>query len=336
MKWQEQLWYPQTPKPVSPFLSFLSWCYQLGFTSASHYHKIAKLIKKSHVPVPVIVVGNLTVGGTGKTPLVIALAKYLQSKGFEPGIVSRGYGGSGRYPCEVNEHSSPVEVGDEPLLIFRNTGCRMIVDPNRTRAVETLLNFYSCDIIISDDGLQHHALSRDIEIVVVDGQRRFGNGHCLPAGPLREPVSRLKTVDFVVTNGAAKEGEYSMNFMSREIRPVLPSNKESKTLESLKGQTVHAIAGVGNPTRFFQQLTELGIKVIPHPFPDHYYFTEKDIFFDDDLPVIMTEKDGVKCEKIASKQHWYLAVDAQCPPEFWTNFDQKLHSLLNKSVPVAI
>lgn len=336
MKWQEQLWYPQKPKPVSPFLSFLSKCYQVGYFSVSKYHKVCNLFKKNRFNVPVIVVGNLTVGGTGKTPLVIAIAKYLQSKGYEPGIVSRGYGGSARYPCEVTEHSSSVEVGDEPLLIYRATGCPMIVDPNRSRAVETLLNFYSCDIVISDDGLQHHALNRDIEIVVIDGERRFGNGYCLPAGPLRESVRRLKTVDLVVTNGSAKEGEHAMNLVFQEIRPVLALNKEIKTLQNLKGQTVHAIAGIGNPNRFFQQLSQFGMTVIPHAFSDHYYFTEEDISFDDDLPIIMTEKDAVKCEKIASKRHWYLPVEAQCPPEFWVNFDQKLQALLNKSVPVAV
>lgn len=295
------------------------------------------ILKQHSFSIPIIVVGNLTVGGTGKTPLVIYLAKLLKQHGFNPGVVSRGYkiGPSTsasttanahqnlKYPIFVKANSDPSDVGDEPVLMAKRLFSPIVVDPNRVRAVRTLLqdklqNNLHIDVIISDDGLQHYAMGRFVEIVVVDGKRGYGNGFCLPAGPLREPMSRLKSVDFIIVNSPTQydnEEEYDM-----ELRPrVVYKGKnisEQKTLTSFLGQRIHAVAGIGHPDRFFDMLTNYGLLVIPHPFPDHYRFEPQDIQFDDDYPVLMTEKDAVKCSKFMGENHWVLSVDAIVNPLF--------------------
>ena len=268
------------------------------------------LLKVHHLSVPVIIVGNISVGGTGKTPLVTWLVELLRSKGYTPGIVSRGYGGqASHWPQQVRADSDPRMVGDEAVLLSRRCACPMAVGPDRVEAAEALLAHTDCDVIIADDGLQHYALGRDVEIAVVDGVRRFGNRHCLPAGPLREPLGRMASVDIVVTNGVPGTREYHMELIPTSLRNL----KEGKraTLDHFAGQTVHAIAGIGNPTRFFKQLEVQGITVIEHPFPDHFPFAREDIVFDDELPVLMTEKDAVKCQSFAGKQHWCVPVDAK-------------------------
>jgi tetraacyldisaccharide 4'-kinase len=283
-----------------------------------------KGIKKStRFSVPVIIVGNITVGGTGKTPLVIALARFLLEQGYKPGIVSRGYGGkAAHYPLAVTPTSSVMETGDEAILLARNTPCPVIVDPCRVRAVTALLEKTDCNIVISDDGLQHYALARDIEIVVIDGERRFGNSFCLPAGPLREALTRLHKVDFKVTNGMARSGEYAMKLRHSIFRQV-SAPQCSQDVTALQNKTLHAVAGIGNPTRFFNLLRSLGLSIIEHAFPDHYLFKQAD-FPHDAAFIIMTEKDAVKCEAFADERYWYLPVEAELEALFWQNFYNKI------------
>jgi len=269
------------------------------------------LLKVHHLSVPVIIVGNISVGGTGKTPLVTWLVDVLRTHGYAPGIVSRGYGGQAtHWPQQVRVDSDPRMVGDEAVLLAQRCRCPMAVSPNRVDAAEALLEHTDCDIIVADDGLQHYALGRDMEIAVVDGVRRFGNQHCLPAGPLREPLSRLASVNAVVTNGVPGVREYRMDLVPGTLRN-LQSTQKKATLKSFAGKTVHAIAGIGNPARFFRQLETQGMTVIEHPFPDHHPFAREDIVFEDDLPVLMTEKDAVKCQEFAGEQHWCVPVDAK-------------------------
>ena len=270
-----------------------------------------RMFKVHKLSVPVIIVGNISVGGTGKTPLVTWLVELLRVQGFTPGIVSRGYGGKASYwPQQVRADSDPRMAGDEAVLLARRTGCPMAVGPNRVDAANALLSYTDCDVIVSDDGLQHYALGRDIEIVVIDGVRRFGNQHCLPAGPLREPLRRLETVDLVVTNGVAGAREYHMELIPTRLQNLASPDK-NMSLDHFAGETVHAIAGIGHPERFFRQLETYGLTVIEHPFPDHHPFEAEDIIFSDTLPVLMTEKDAVKCKAFANEQHWSVPVDAK-------------------------
>jgi tetraacyldisaccharide 4'-kinase len=270
------------------------------------------LFKVSHLEVPVIVVGNISIGGTGKTPVVIWLANFLRKAGYSPAIVSRGYKGqASHWPQQVRPDSDPVMVGDEAVLMAKRCQCPVAVGPDRVEAARGILQYNDCDIIIADDGLQHYALGRDIEIAVIDGARRFGNGYCLPAGPLREPVSRLKEVDLVIVNGGGvMHHEYSMVLASGLIHNLVDESNTQHP-DELRGRQVHAVAGIGNPDRFFSQLKRMGLDVIEHPYADHHLFHAGDIRFDDDLPVLMTEKDAVKCRRFASENHWYLPVDAQ-------------------------
>lgn len=270
----------------------------------------AGLLHSEKMPVPVIVVGNITVGGTGKTPLVIWLVETLREAGHRPGVVSRGYGGAATsWPQAVNGDSDPRMVGDEPVLIAHRCGCPVVVGPQRVQAARKLLADHDCDVIVCDDGLQHYALARDVEITVIDGVRRFGNGRCLPAGPLRERPSRLRSVDLVVVNGAAQAGDCDMQLMGGEARALLDPDS-CHALERWRGETVHGVAGIGNPGRFFDHLRAHGLSVMEHPFPDHHRFRADDLRFGDDLPVMMTEKDAVKCREFARAGHWYVPVSA--------------------------
>jgi tetraacyldisaccharide 4'-kinase len=264
---------------------------------------------------PVIVVGNLTAGGSGKTPLVIALVTRLREAGLKAGIVSRGHGGRERGPMLLDDLPDPARVGDEPSLLRRRTGCEVAIGRDRAAAAALLLG-RGVDVIVADDGLQHHRLARDVEVCVVDGQRRFGNRRLLPAGPLREPLSRLRTVDFVVCNGgAAQAGEVPMRLVGEVAVPVRLA-PVSRPLEAFAGQRVHAVAGIGHPERFFDGLRAHGIDVIAHAFADHHPFAREDIAFDDDLPVLMTEKDAVKCVAYAGPRHWCVPVRAELPQDF--------------------
>ena len=268
------------------------------------------LLRMRRFAVPVLVVGNITVGGTGKTPLVIWLADYLRSRGWRPGIVSRGYGGRARHwPQQVRADSDPSSVGDEAVMLAAATACPMCVGPDRPAAVEALLAHTEVDIVISDDGLQHYALARDLEIAVVDGTRRLGNGFLLPAGPLREPASRLRRVDILVINGRGVDGEFSMKLHQPSIRPLRDGGE--KRASDFAGREVHAIAGIGNPQRFFDLLARLGLRVVAHPFRDHHLFRARDLQFDDGLPILMTEKDAVKCRRLPCRDCWVVHIEAQ-------------------------
>lgn len=306
-------WYSDAPwvKLFAP----VSYLYQL----ISRWRKQYLIGRSSWKPsVPVLIVGNISVGGTGKSPLVISLVNYLKSVGLKPGVVSRGYGGNAsHYPIEVSISSLATEVGDEPLMIFNRTGCPVVVDPDRVVAAKSLLDQHDCDVIVSDDGLQHYALDRHIEIAVVDGERGLGNGLCLPAGPLREPASRLSEVDLVLINGDSMPGD--CNVASRtgyiQVHPTRLVNvqtHETRPLDDLRSTQVHAVAGISNPARFFATLEKLGAQVVTHPFPDHHAFVAADMQFGDDLMVIMTEKDAVKVDarQLAVGSYWYLEVDA--------------------------
>jgi tetraacyldisaccharide 4'-kinase len=274
------------------------------------------VLKAEVFPVPVIVVGNITVGGAGKTPLVIWLAQFLKEKGYRPGIVSRGYGGrSASWPQWVDAGSNPSEVGDEALLIAARTGCPMAVSPVRSEACRLLLDKASCDVLLSDDGLQHYALGRTVEIAVVDGERRFGNGWCLPAGPLREPKARLKDVDLIVVNGGqAQPNEFPMRMTGEEAVNLLTGQR--KPLAEFKSGPCHAVAGIGHPARFFKHLEKAGLACRPHDFPDHFVFRPEDLDFGDAFPVLMTEKDAVKCRTFAGEKLWAVPVEADVDSAF--------------------
>ncbi len=285
------------------------------------------MLTRIRIDVPVIVVGNISVGGTGKTPLTLWLVKLLREAGFTPGIISRGYGGqASEWPQIVEANSDPFLVGDEPVLMAQRGGCPVVAAPDRVAAAQKLLSEYPCDILISDDGMQHYRLERDIEIAVIDGKRRFGNGHCLPVGPLREPVARLQTVDFIVANGDAREGEWSMQLHQGDA-VSLNGAGISRPLEQFKSQSVHAVAGIGHPERFFDQLRGQGIGVVEHPFDDHYRFNEGDLDFDDDFDVLMTEKDAIKYRRFATPRHWYVPVEAELDPLFSKRLLEKIEQI---------
>lgn len=274
------------------------------------------LLRSEAVEVPVIVVGNITVGGTGKTPLVVRLVELLREAGYQPGVVSRGYGGqSTEWPRQVTADSDPRQVGDEPVLLARRCRCPVVVAPDRVAAARALLATSQCNVVLSDDGLQHYPLRRDIEIAVVDGLRRLGNGACLPAGPLREPPSRLRAVDFVIGNGAACGREYVMSLQG-DTALNLADPWVSSALAGFRHGTVHAVAGIGDPRRFFDHLRHARLRIIEHPFPDHHPFCRGDLQLRPDLPVLMTEKDAIKCGSFAREDLWYVPVEARLDPEF--------------------
>ena len=292
------------------------------------------LISSYRAPVPVVIIGNISVGGTGKTPLIIELVKQLQAQGRKPGVISRGYGGQSKnWPQAVNESSTADLVGDEPCLIFKRTSCPVVVGPNRQKDIEMLLQSSDCDIILSDDGMQHYALQRNLEIAVIDAQRLFGNGFCLPSGPLRESVSRLQSVDIVLFNGG-DENQPAFSMTALRCEPVRDSvrDRESVDLAVFKGKTVHAIAGIGNPQRFFNMLEQFGLKVIPHAFADHQNYSQSDLIFDDEYAVLMTEKDAVKCKSFDLQNLWSVPVEIKLSSSAQLLINQRFDSLKTKGV----
>jgi len=295
------------------------WLYRRGF----------KRVKE--VPVPVIVVGNLIAGGSGKTPLVIALSERLRSAGFTPGIASRGYGREdARTPRWVEADTSPRLGGDEPVLIARRTGVKVRVDADRVAAAQALVKA-GCDIVICDDGLQHARLHRDLEIEVIDGQRGYGNGRLLPAGPLREPIVRAEACQFRVLNqgnGVAWVPEFPHWPMSIDHAHATPLNGgRALSLHHFHGQRIHAVAGIGHPERFFTLLRGHAIAVVPHAFPDHYHYRPEDLRFSSDLAILMTEKDAVKCAAFATDHMYCIPISARLPEAFWVTLLDRVSRL---------
>ena len=320
-RWLLRRWYGGVaPGPV---LRLLSWIYAgllrfdrlLYRRGLRHVHRLR---------VPVVVVGNLVAGGTGKTPLTIALARDLAARGWKPGIVSRGYGRRSEEPVRVTP-SLPAEVcGDEPLLIARRTGLPVFVDADRVAAARRLVA-EGCNLIIADDGLQHRRLGRDIEIEVIDGERGHGNGRLLPAGPLREPATRA--VDFRVINGGNGPDDpgnatWRMRLRLGDAEPL--DGGAARPLPVFAGTRVHAVAGIGNPARFFDSLRAAGIHPIEHAFPDHHQFLAEDLVFSPPAPVLMTEKDAMKCAEFGVADAFFVPVHAELPPAFFTALSERL------------
>jgi len=326
----------------------LSWLYVL-LAKRRRIKQEANRVPSAGFP-PIIIVGNITVGGTGKTPLIIALTQSLQAQGLRVGIVSRGYGGnSTKYPAQVNSDSSVEEKGDEAVMIKRNVDCPLVVDPVRVNALNALLEAFPCDVVLSDDGLQHYKLPRSREIVVLDGDRLLGNGFCLPAGPLREEPQRLGEVDYVIVNGG-NEAQWRTTLSEHATLPTAGTMRLEPTawvnlhsgrrvaLDALpmsEGASLHALAGIGNPERFFKTVQDLGFKPLCHPFPDHYTFTTADLKFAGKDTVVMTHKDAVKCEKFASKHCWYLEVNAVLEQALMTTIVADIQSLVAPITPQA-
>ncbi|MHB8354467.1 MAG: tetraacyldisaccharide 4'-kinase [Burkholderiales bacterium] len=316
-QWLQRQWYQRASPPLwlLPFSLLFAlivrlrcWVAGLGWFPT---HRL---------PVPVLVVGNITVGGTGKTPLTLALVEGLQRRGWHPGIVSRGFGGTACGVREVHPGDSPVEAGDEPVLMAGRSRVPVWIAQDRVSAGRALLRAHpEVNVLISDDGLQHLALVRDMEIAVVDGQRLLGNGALLPAGPLREPRARLDAVDAVVVNGPLRHDfptgspQFGMTLQGRAW-VSLNHGSHQVPLDYFRGQTCRAVAGIGNPERFFEYLKALGITVIPHAFPDHHAYVPEELRFDSPAPLLMTEKDGIKCRRFDLPTAWMLPVDAILDP----------------------
>jgi tetraacyldisaccharide 4'-kinase len=314
MKQQIALWFLSQWQTISFWqilLRPLSWLF-FAVVKLRQYAYAVGVFKSTQLNVPVIVVGNISVGGTGKTPLVIHLVQALQAQGYHPAVISRGYGANVKCWQEVRPHSTAEEVGDEPLLIAKRAHCPVFVGKNRVAVAQALLSAYpACDAIVSDDGLQHYALQRNVEVVVVDARVGLGNGLLLPAGPLRESAQRLTSVDAVVYNGADSVAQgYAMQLVADGFYQVA---KPHQPLDSgqWKHANIHAVAAIGNPQRFFQHLKTLGFKVTEHAFLDHHTFAANDFAAFGDEVVVMTEKDAVKCTAFAKPNWAYLAVSAQ-------------------------
>lgn len=290
------------------------------------------VLRARTVPVPVIVVGNVTVGGTGKTPLTIALVQRLRDAGYTPGVASRGYGRQDEsMPLWVDATTASDVGGDEPVLIARRAGVPVRVDRDRAAAARALVEA-GCNLVICDDGLQHYRLHRDIEIEVIDGQRRYGNGQLLPAGPLREPAERGARCDFRVLNGGdAGFGEWPMQLAHDAAQPL--RGGRARPLSSFAGQRVHAVAGIGHPQRFFDMLRAQGIGVVPHAFEDHHHYTAADFSFGSELPVLMTEKDAVKCASFAKDWYFSVPISAQLPEAFWVALLARVNAVAAKETP---
>lgn len=308
----EKLWYGKHP------LRWCLWPFSLIYALVAKTRRILmpRFCQKS-TGTPLVIVGNITVGGVGKTPLVIALAEKMKARGLRVGVVSRGYGASdNRFPYAVKANDDPARVGDEPLLIAQKTGCPVVIARKRSEAVAFLEREYSVQIIISDDGLQHYAMGRTLEIAVIDGLRGLGNGLHLPAGPLREGRSRLKTVDFIIVNEGKWPDAWPMSLKPLTFRQL--TTGKDVTAEALTGNMA-AVAAIGNPQRFFNSLTAMGLPFTPYVFPDHYAFKSQDLDFQESI-LVMTEKDAVKCRSLARDNMYALVVEALLTEGFWDAF----------------
>ncbi len=319
--WYENHWLQWLLWPLSWLFGMISSMRRMSFSSG--------LNKQITLSVPVIIVGNITAGGSGKTPMVIHLIELLRAQGYTPGVVSRGYGAKVEGVVTVTEHHTPEQVGDEPAMIFARTKVPMVVGAKRVNAAHALLNIADVDVIISDDGLQHYALGRDIEIAILDGERRLGNQKLIPAGPLREPVSRLSSVDFVVING----GHASISEFLMTLEPSAPIALKPDHKSLLKSDRIVAMAGIGNPQRFFNTLIQSGYDCFQtHEFADHQAYHQDALSqLAIDKPLIMTEKDAIKCKQFAQSNWWYLPVDARLTKKFDDQLLKKLSATITKT-----
>lgn len=335
MRWIERAWYQPRLHPLLLPLVPLNWLF-VTLASCRKLLFVLRLRRQYKAPVPVIVVGNISVGGTGKTPVVCALIQHLQQHGWKPAILSRGYGGKGPFPLRVEADLDPAQCGDEPLMLQQRTGVPVVVAPDRGAAAQHLLQLHpEVNVIVTDDGLQHYALHRDLELIVVDGSRGLGNGWRLPVGPLRESKQRLATTEFVLVNGdlapavAADMPPHAIAFKveAASWRRV----KDGKTIEKPDGEAVTAIAGIGNPERFFNTLLGQGIELAETAsFPDHHAYSAIDFKrFNYHQPLVMTEKDAAKCRSFAQRTWYYLTVDAALPEHFWQQLDLQLGQFKN-------
>jgi tetraacyldisaccharide 4'-kinase len=305
----DSIWYGNHP------LRWLLWpfgqAYRLAVAVRRALYRLG-MIERVEIGVPVVVIGNVTVGGTGKTPCVIWLARALRERGYRPGVICRGYGGRAvSWPQQVAADSDAAVVGDESVVLARRSGCPVAAGPDRAAAAASLLERHGVDVLVSDDGLQHYRLSRDAEIAVVDGRRGLGNGWCLPAGPLREPARRLRRVDAIVVNGPGWErgGAFHARMAPTVVRQT--TTGATRKLADFEGQRVHAVAGIGNPQRFFELLEEHGISVEAHPLPDHAQIAAADLEFSTPGVVMITEKDEVKCRTIAHDGVWCVVAEME-------------------------
>jgi tetraacyldisaccharide 4'-kinase len=318
-----QIWYGRRG-----FWSYLLWpfslLYQLVLWVRSGFFKTG-LIKVYKPSVPVLVIGNITLGGVGKSPVVSALADYFIQKGRTVGIVSRGYRGKSKnWPQIVNKDSDPMLVGDEPVMLARQVGCWVVVSPSRVQAIQCCEK-KGCDLILCDDGLSHYYFEATFECVVVDAKRGLGNGFCLPAGPLRESRARLDRVSAVLTNTPDRSS--SNNFCLKPLNFMTLLGEKTLPLDFFKGKPVHAVSGIGNNQRFFDTLRRLGCEVMEHPFPDHHLYSDQDVAFEDKHPIIMTEKDAVKCERLTHQVSiYYLSVRAAIDPLIYHRIDDLIKS----------
>lgn len=315
------LWYGRHPLRWALYPLSLVYCLVVALRRG-----YLKRFKQEQASVPVIVVGNLTVGGVGKTPLVVAIAQHFTARGVRVGLVSRGYGAKiKRFPREVCLDDTAVDVGDEPLLLAKKTQCPVVIAPNRMNAVNYLMKHHQVELIISDDGLQHYTMGRSIEIAVIDGKRGFGNGLCLPAGPLRERPGRLKHVDIVVVNGEDWPGAYRFDLVPGAVTQLLTGHEAPQDWHGK--QAVAAVAGIGHPERFFDTLRSLGVNYQPYVFSDHHPFVSDDLNLPERVRV-MTEKDAVKCRAFADDSMHVLPVQVKIDHGFWGRLEA--HETLQK------
>ena len=311
----EKIWYGESALRL--LLLPFAWIYS-AVTACRRYLYSSGFIRVHQLHVPVIVVGNITAGGTGKTPLTLWFAELLAEKGYQPGIISRGYRGSvGPEPVVVTADSDPAIVGDEAVLMASRSKCPVVVHPDRVAAANVAIE-QGANLIVADDGLQHYRLGRDFEIAVIDGARMYGNRQLLPAGPLREPLSRLNTIDQILvqreTDDSSELLHRTSDFSPKNFRLAASAicrldDSDIRNCGDFAGTRMHAVAGIGNPERFFRLLEAHDIKVIRHPLGDHANIKSFDFAFGDGLEVIMTEKDAVKCRRLGKRNHWYVPVD---------------------------
>lgn len=341
-RWLEGIWY--RGKPGAALLAPLAGVFAI-ITALRRTAFRRGLYRVHRARVPVVIIGNLSVGGTGKSPLVATLARALQQRGLRVGILLRGYGSAAREPTQVTADTTAQRVGDEALMLAAASGAPVMVSPDRAAGAQALENL-GVELILCDDGLQHYALARDLEIVVIDASRRLGNGRLLPAGPLREGHARLATVDWVVVNGNAaahdagegnttewrgRTGTLAMELVPEALRSVSDA-RAWRSLESFRGGPVHAVAAIGHPARFFAMLRAAGLELIEHPFADHHAFVASDLRFGDDLPVLMTAKDAVKCRVFADARCWEVPVAVRLAPDGGAALIDALTSLVTPSL----